>query len=412
MLASRDRFLAILLVTLFVSGICIFLANRQQLQPEVVLMEFNPELRLEVEDVAIASYLDSIKVEVTYKAWTNNTDSLQVLLFVYKSFEKQNRSLYIFYDTQLMASEALRRANAIITRFAEYNIKVNPIPFQSLEYLAKQMPECILIMIDPLKEREGRRLEDALPAPLLDWDMDGYVRDDSAYGRSVLFDWMRKGLVLVTAGSLQPHKKILYADGVYTYTKDSSAPFDTHEFLTTASGPKTIIEGGFILGKYSPTRLSDSLGLAYRETPYGFDEDSMTRYGIEFYSYGNYELDGVHMRLPVFIRVGQGGWLAMDDSRYWLSDETLAHDLFMIYQQAIWDAEWVQSGWYYDSGTSYFSHIEASATLGGSVNTERIPYDLLNGKVAARVVGIAYSNRNKKGIVMEKILQNLFSGEE
>jgi hypothetical protein len=203
---------------------------------------------------------------------------------------------------------------------------------------------------------------------------------------------------------LQPHKKILYEDGVYTYTKDSLTPYDTHEFLTYASGNDSIVKGGFILGRYSPTRISCSLGLAYRETPFGFDEDAMKEYGLQFYSYGNYELDGSRIRLPVFIRVGRGGWLAMDDAEYWLPDETLAHDLFMIYQQAVWDGEWIQSGWYYDSGTRLQIRMGEQGTASGSIETETIPSDLVEGKLVIRVVGIAYFTQENEGVVTERIL--------
>lgn len=401
---TLDIALVILVAVLFVSGFSIFILNRL---PRLAISESTaPTLKFEITDIAVASNANSTNVRVTYRGETNNTDSLQILLFAYKAFEKENRSLYIFYDSQLMTIDALRRADIIIQYFNAYNVTINRVAFEPLEALSKQMSQILLLVIDPLKDNEGRRLEYALPAPLLDSDKDGYVRDDSKYGKSILYDWMKdEGLLLVTVGSLQPHKKILYGDGVYTYTRDSEAPYDTHEFLTDASGNMSLIKGGFTLGNYTPSRISDSLGLAYRETPFGFDEDVMGGYGLKFYSYGNYKLYWSNLALPVFIRVGRGGWLAMDDSDYWLSDETLAHDLFMIYQQAIWDAEWVPFGWYYDSGTVFHRYQQGKATLSGNVESESIKLNLVDGKIVLRVLGIAYSSQQQRGLVAERILE-------
>ena len=95
----------------------------------------------------------------------------------------------------------------------------------------------------------------------------------------------------------------------------------------------------------------------------------------------------------------------MDDSEYWLSDETLAHDLFLIYQQAIWDAEWVPFGWYYDAGTVFYRYTQGKATLSGSLETESIPAIVLDRKIVVRVLGIAYSEQQQEGVVVEKIVE-------
>lgn len=404
---SLDLYVGLVVVILLASGFTIFVVNRlPRLATPPPSANIAPTLTFDIENVAIASDAKSIKFGVTYSAETNNTDTLQMLLFVHKSFLETNRPIYMFYDSQLMTSEAIQRADTIIRYFNAYNITINTVSYKALETLAKQMAEILLIIIDPLKDREGRRLENALPAPLIDSNKNGYIRDDSKYGKSILYDWMKdEGLILVTAGSLQPHKKILYGDGVYTYTKDSTIPFDTHEYLTEASGNKSIIKGGFTLGNYTSSRISAGLGLEYRETPYGFDEDAVRGYGLQFYSYGNYKLQGSNLSLPVFIRVGKGGWLAMDDSEYWLSDRTLAHDFFMIYEHAVWDSEWIPLGWYDDSGTTYsrYKQVETT-TLSGNIATEAIPIAEAADKVILRVLGIAYSNQQQEGALTERIL--------
>ncbi len=72
----------------------------------------------------------------------------------------------------------------------------------------------ILILVNPLKDNKGNSLTSAIPAPLSYPSNNGYISDNSKYGRSFLYDWMNdKGLVLVTIGSSEPYKRILYSDG-------------------------------------------------------------------------------------------------------------------------------------------------------------------------------------------------------
>ncbi|MEM2127529.1 MAG: hypothetical protein QXH67_04820 [Candidatus Bathyarchaeia archaeon] len=372
--------------------------------------EIDPELYFNVKSKTSLNILGSIKFGVNYQVEGFGIDDLQIILFVYRSFERSNRSVYVFYDARFLSEEGLRRADAIIKCFRSFNVTVEPLDYRGLELLSKDMPRAILILVNPLKDGSERRLLDAAPAPLIDPNGNGYIRDDSRYGRSHIYDWMMdKGLILVTVGSNQPYKRILYGDGYYRLARDSLEAFDAHFYLTSASGKESIINGSFTLGSYSPTRISGSLGLSYREESFAFDKDSLERNGLTYYSYGDYKLNtkrGVlNLSLPVFIRVGKGGWLAMGDNDYWLSDEKLSHDLFQIYLQSVWDSDWIPYGWYWDSGTS-FHRGRGLIRAEGSLETEMIPLDIIGEKLSIRILGIAYSRDLERGIILERIFEH------
>lgn len=365
-----------------------------------------PSLGFNLTSANVTSSLNSLSAEATYTANGTGIDSLQVLLFTYLSYEKSDRPIYMFYDSYFMTSESLRRADSIIQYFSRYDIIINKADYKQLEVISKINANIVLILVNPLKEGGGRRLQNAVPAPLVDPDKDGFIRDDSKYGKTHLYDWMKDGgLILVTVGSTQPHKRIIYEDGVYGRPRDSDGLFDAHLFLTDASGNESIMNGSFTIGDYTPIRISGALGLPYREASYGFDKDAMERYGLEYYAYGDYELDHqdgmLNLTLPVFIRVGEGGWLAMGDEELWLGEEQLAHDLFMIYMQAVWDSEWIPYGWYWDSGSAYHDS-PGVLRVNESLRTELVPSNLIEDEIVVKLVGIAYSQDLEKGILVEQ----------
>jgi len=368
--------------------------------------EISPALSAEIKAVNVTLSSGLLKVNLTYEADGNAIDTLHMLLFTYTSFESSNRTAYIFYDRDYMADEGVKRADAIIKYFDRYNVTIHKADYKALEELSKAMPRIVLILVDPLRDWRGRRLENAIPAPLMDSDGDGRIRDDSRYGRSILYDWMRdEGLILVTVGSLQPYKRVIYEDGVYSYARDSYDPFDAHLFLTDASGEESIINGGFMLGDYTPVRISSTLGLSYREASFGLDKDAMEGYGLQYYAYGDYELPyerySLNLTLPAFIRVGEGGWLAMGDEGYWLSDEQLAHDLFLIYVQAVWESKWIPYGWYWDSGCA-FNNSYGVMRADGSLETELIPSDIVGNHISIRFICIAFSSDLGRGVLVER----------
>jgi hypothetical protein len=372
--------------------------------------EVSPSLQVDVKAVNVTLDSDSLKVDVNYGAYGNGTDSLQVLLLTYRSFETSNIPLYIFYDSRYMPEESLRRADAIIGYFGAYNQIINKANYTTLEQLADERPRCILILVNPLKDNHGNKIGDAIPAPLVDNNEDGFIKDDSKYGKSLLYDWMHdNGSVLITVGSLQPYKRILYSDGTSRHALDSKEMFDAHLLLTDASDGESIIDGSFVLGDYTPVKVSGTLGLQYRESSFGFDKDSIEQHALSYYAYGDYMLPKqqriLNLTLPAFIRVGEdGGWLAMGDEEFWLTDQQLAHDLFMICLQAIWDSEWIPYGWYWDSSCAFYG---ASGELSASGILETsLPLHLVDDKIVVRIVALAYSLDLDRGVMVEQITEH------
>jgi hypothetical protein len=134
----------------------------------------------------------------------------------------------------------------------------------------------------------------------------------------------------------------------------------------------------------------------------------MERHALHYYGYGDYTLpynqDSVNLTLPVFIRVGEdGGWLAMGDGESGLSKEQLAHDLFMIYLQSIWDSEWVPYGWYWDSANA-FDLFGGELTVSNSLDTS-IPSNIVGDKLIVRIVAIAYSEDLESGMILDQVAE-------
>jgi hypothetical protein len=370
--------------------------------------EVTSSLKLASENITSSQKAGSITVNATYSAFSNGTDSLHVLLFTYQSYENAQRSIYIFYDTQYMTEETLRRADAIIDYFDVYAVDIEKVDYNDLESMS-DTTKSILILLNPLKDKQGKQIENVIPAPLIDTDRDGFIKDDSRYGKSLLYDMMYDNdLILVTVGTLQPYKRILYRDGVYNQALDSTVMFDANHFLTEATNGESIINGSFVLGNYSAVRISGTMGLSVSRSSFGFDKNAMERHALHYYGYGDYNLTyndaNLNLTLPVFIQVSEdGGWLAMGDDKSGLDSEQLAHDLFLIYLQSIWDSNWIPYGWYWDSASTFKSY-------GGEFNVTNnlatsIPTKILGDTIVVRLVAIAYSSELDKGLLAEQTVE-------
>jgi len=368
-----------------------------------------PSLKLKLGNVTIQYRSDHLKLSVECIMESNGTTSLQPILLVYRNFNYSDRNVYVFYDRRFMTYESLRRVEAIARYLQSYNITVYMADYDTLRSLSILKPAIILVVVEPMKDRYGRIVHDALPAPLIDPNNNGYIRDDSLYGRSMLYDWMHdRGLILVTVGSITPYKRIVYMDGSYRYALDSYSLFDVHEILTDASGSEPIVSGSMVIGDYTPIRISCTLGLHYRESRFAFDTDAMDRYGLNYYAYGDYKLRSpstiVNLTLPVFVRVGRGGWIAIDSDGYWLTDYEIAHDIFMIYLHRVWDSDWIPYGWYWDSCTT-FHRYNGSIRVEDILETEWIPLNIVGDSLAVRVLAVAYCEDLNIGLIREEILE-------
>ncbi|MBS7605601.1 MAG: hypothetical protein QXJ19_04325 [Candidatus Bathyarchaeia archaeon] len=364
---------------------------------------------MKVNNVSVIEDRNSLRVRVGFSAEGKGVDSFQALLFTYLSFNQTSKIIYVFFDERYMLNESLKRARAIIDLLVSYNFSVVKVNYSLLEELARNKPECILIVVNPLKDFSGRKVENVLPAPLIDPDGDGLIRDDSKYGKSLLYDWMREGgLILVTVGSVEPYKRIIYKDGSYRYAKDSFNLLDAHIMLTDANGIESILGGSMFIGDYSPTRITGTLGLNYRESKMAFNKNSLENYGLNYYGYGDYKITAenivLNLTLPVFIRVGRGGWLSLGDEEDWLKPEEIAHDILMLMVHAVWDSDWIPYGWYWDSGTTYY-RSGGIINVNGTVETELIPKNLMKDKIVIRLVGLAFSEDLKIGMRIEEIVE-------
>jgi hypothetical protein len=378
-----------------------------------------PKLTINMEKMSTVLNSGFLKFKLKYEAHGYGIDSLHILLFTYSSFINLNRNICIFYDPDYMTNESINRADSIVRYFSNYGIDIYKMDYHALELWSKKTSssarKSILILVNPLKDNLGRRISNIIPAPLVDLNENGFLKDDSRYGKSFIYDLMMDdGLVLVTIGSLQPYKRILYRDGIYTWAKDSSEPLDAHLFFTSVSDGESIIKNlPFIYFDYSPVRISGTLGLSYIETSTGFDKVAMEGHGLEYYAYGDYRPtvgEAFNLSLPIFIRVGKGGWLALGDEQFWLKDEELAHDLFMIYLQGIWDSKWIPYGWYWDSGCAFYN-CHGELKVDGELETEFIPSNIIRDKLVIRIIGIAYSSDLDKGTIVERIIEYDMRGE-
>lgn len=383
--------------------------------------KFEPSLNLIIKDINITTQNPGfIQVRTKFEVSGHGIDSLHMLLFAYISFNNASKNTYIFYDPDYMAEESIRRADALISYFNSCGLPIYKLDYQAIEALSRwassTAKRCNLIIVNPLKDSFGRRIFNALPAPLLDPNENGFLRDDSKYGKSFVYDLMKdEGLTLITVGSIQPHKKILYKDGICVWARDSFEPFDVHFFLTNALNKETIVKNlASSPIDYSPVRISCTLGISHLEASMWFDKDVMEKYGLEYYAYGDYRPrygDPLNLTQPVFIRVGKGGWLAIGDEGLWLNDGQLAHDLFMVCLQAVWDSNWIPYGWYWDNCCTFYS-CQGLLKVEDCLETEFIPLSIINEKVLLRIIAIAYSSDLNTGIIVERTMETTIRGNE
>lgn len=392
----------------------IITADDHVIEFQVKAPEEKPLLFMKINNVSVIGDENNVRIKVEITAEGRGISSFQALLFTYLSFNQTDRRIYVFCDERYMAGESLRRAKEIADLLSSYNFSVIKADYRMLEELARSRPKCVLIIVNPFRDFSGRRIEDALPAPLIDPDGNGFIRDNSKYKKSLLYDWMKDdGLIFVTIGSIEPYKRIIYEDGSYKYARDSFDLLDAHLLLTDASGVESILGGNMFIGDYSPTRITGSLGLHYRESRLAFNKNSLENYGLSYYGYGDYKVSAenvvLNLTLPVFIRVGNGGWLSLGDEEDWLKPEEIAHDVLMLMVHSIWDSNWIPYGWYWDSGTIYHQS-GGIITIKGSIETELIPKRILGDRVVIRLVGLAFSEDLKSGVIVEEIFEYNMSG--
>jgi hypothetical protein len=278
-----------------------------------------------------------------------------------------------------------------------------------MEELSKLRPKIILIFINPLKNENNNTVDNALISPIIDSDGDGFAKDNSLHNKSILYDWMMDdGLIFITLGSVKSYSNVMSENQELYILKDINNSLNLNLFLPISS-EKNIINNNFQLTEYSPSRISQTLGLSRRIEKYGYDKNAIEKNGINYYAYGDYVLYnyGVtyNLTLPVFIPIGEGGWLDVGDENHNMDKEQLAHELFMLYLQSIWDSDWIPYGWYWDSGSSIYNST-GKLSLNGNLSSENIPSNILNKKISFKIIAFAYNSDLDKMVVTNQILKD------
>lgn len=127
--------------------------------------EMEPMVNIELSNINVTSNYSFFRAKATFKVDGQSVDSIHMLLFTYLSFERSDRAIYIFYDQNYLSQESIRRSDEIIQYFGRYNLTVNKLYFEDIKELSKFNNKSLLIIVNPLKDRLGRRLENAIPAP-------------------------------------------------------------------------------------------------------------------------------------------------------------------------------------------------------------------------------------------------------
>ena len=377
-------------------------------QIEAISPAIDPNVTLRLGDIKVEEKDDKKLINVPYEIDSVANEWIHVLLFTYRSYDVIIRPIYVFYDPVFMAPKSVQRASEFTDMAMNYGIYIQKINYTEMEIVVQNDSSSILIFFEPLMNWQGKEVHDALPDIVLDPDDDGRVIDDSIYNKSLLYDLMHdNGLILVTIGSTQPHKYILYSDGRVNFNKDSFKWNDASFFLTSVGMESELIIGNFGIGDYTPTRITSSLGITRWWSLQGFDKDSMINEGLEFYSYGDYNLLYLkverNLTLPVFIKVGKGGWLALGDDYNQLSDEIVIHDLIMILLHATWNSNWIPYGWYWDSSANFHQTQGGLFSVNGNLNTEEIPRHIIDG-LKVRILVIAYNSDYNKISLLEELI--------
>jgi hypothetical protein len=366
-----------------------------------------PKIDIKINQINTEVQDDFIKFNVNYNLSSTGTDMIKTILFSYNSYNISDREIYLFYDELFMGDESIDKANTIIMYFNQYDLNITKIDYDRLDEISKLRPKIILIFINPLKNENNQTVDNAIISPLIDYDEDGFVKNNSIYNKSILYDWMMDdGLVFISIGSVKPYSNILSQNREIYSLKDSNNSLNKSIFLPISSAEGNIINSNFHLSEYFPSRISKTLELSRRTESFGYDKNIIEKNGIDYYAYCDYKLylnDNIlNLTLPVFIPVGEGGWLDLGDEEHIMDKEHIAHDLFMLYFHSIWDSEWIPYGWYWDSGSSVYNST-GKININGNLNSENVPSNIINGKVCLKIITFAYNQDLSKGVFTYQI---------
>jgi hypothetical protein len=334
---------------------------------------FSNVLEVDVTDVhAERIYEDIVKIDVKYVLKSIGYSRVYIRLFTFKNYTNTQLPIYTFYDYRYMLKDTINLIDAFVDEAEKHGLNIVKLNWELLERLVENRSRCILIIFSPLSSINIPILTGALPACIIDPNRSQGITDNSKYGKSLIYDWMRdNGLIFVTVGlrASQSNRWILYEDGYARRNLEKLDLKDACIFLTDAG--KVVMER---LDIYLPSRITETLGLHIWKGDLGFNMDEMSKIGVLFYSYANWRLKSggeiLNLSMPCFIRVGEGGWLCLDNTLYQQPQEAIISDLISIIQHSPWSKEWYPTGWMYDSSYTYESGHKISKS---NVLTVTIP---------------------------------------
>ncbi|MEM2195173.1 MAG: hypothetical protein QW803_11995 [Candidatus Methanomethylicia archaeon] len=346
---------------------------------------------------------DLVIINVNYTLKSLGYSKVYVRLFTFMDYVNISLPIYAFYDYRYMSKDTLNLIDSLIEKAWKRGLNITRADWISLETLARNKIRCILIVFSPLSSVNIPTLTGSLPACIIDPNRSQGITDDSRYGKSLIYDWMRDyGLIFVTVGSRssQSNRWILYDDG---YAKRNLEKFDYSDaciFFTDAN--EIILKGGEGVREYLGSKIAGTLGLHTWRSDIGFSIDDMIRLGIDFYSYATwrFKVDGtiLNLSMPCFIRVGKGGWLCLDNTLFSLHHEAVINDLISMIQHSPWNKLWYPMGWMYDSSYIYENGYNITKTGNISLILPK-PIDL-SGKLIMIVEG--YDEDSYKYITIYK----------
>ena len=361
---------------------------------------FSNKLEIRITGV-YAEKIDSdlTRINIAYLLESLGYSNVNIKVFTCRSYTNTSIPIYVFYDYRYMPKNTLNLIDKLVSEASKHGVNISRASWERLEELVRDRGRCILILIYPLSSTNIPLLNATLPACIIDPNHSGGIADNSRYGKSLVYDWMRdNGLILVTVGSSasQPNTWILYGDGYAGKNLDKSAYEDSCIQLTDAN--TIIMSGSGGCGVYMGSKISETLGLHVWNGDWGFDIDGMIRENVRFYSYANWKLKTprgfLNLSMPCFVKVGSGGWLCLDNRFHPLPAEAIVNDLIAIIKHSPWSMDWYPYGWMYDNG--YVNEPGQNITKTGRVSLT-IPHEA-NGRIILVAAGYDKDNDTYKYI--------------
>jgi hypothetical protein len=95
--------------------------------------------------------------------------------------------------------DTIRRLEIAKEVAQKYDLTIAFIDLVALEAIIRYKPQCLLILLNPLKDAFGNNVYDAAPSVLLDPNEDGFVKNHSIYQTSLVYDWEKdSGLIFIS----------------------------------------------------------------------------------------------------------------------------------------------------------------------------------------------------------------------